>query len=107
MLHANGEFLPFELTRFNTPANGEDRRQISFFNFGGSASVALSTGVPGRTLDDSSDTRGLQMLAIEGVLVAHKRMLTRYWAPPVFTALDREWRLTDFGYVEEADLDNV
>src|SRR5664279_3453173 len=55
LLHANGEFLPFELTRFNTPANGEDRRQISFFNFGGSASVALSTGVPGRTLDDSSD----------------------------------------------------
>lgn len=107
LIHSNGAFLPFELTRRNVSVDGLRHREISFFNFGGSANVALRTGVQGKTLHDSPETREVQMLAIEGVLVAHKRIVTRYWGPPIFTALDREWRLTDFGYTEEADRDDI
>jgi len=107
LIHSNGEFLPFELTRSDVNVDGLRHREISFFMFGGSANLALRAGVQGKTLHDSPETRGLQMLAIEGVLVAHKRIVTRYWGAPIFTALDREWRLTDFGYTEEPDLDDA
>jgi hypothetical protein len=107
LIHSNGSFLPFELTRSDVNVDGVRHRETSFFNFGGSAALALRTGVQGKTLHDSPDTRELQMLAIEGVLVAHKRIVTRYWGPPIFTALGREWRLTDFGYTEEPDDDDV
>lgn len=105
LLYANGEFLPFEL--LSTPGSpiGESQRDISFLNFGGSAELALSIGVRGRTLDDSNETRGLMMLAIDGVLVTHTRIRPKCWRPPVFTAFDRQWRFTDFSYVEERDHD--
>ncbi len=101
LLNGNGEFLPFEL--LSTPGStiGESQRDISLLNFGGSADLALSIGVHGRTLYDSDETRGLMVLAIEGVLVAHTRIRPRYWRPPVFKAMGREWRLGDFGYAEE------
>jgi len=108
LIDANGEFVAFELTTyFSAQINGEDCRAITFYRFGDSPSLGLRVGVRGRTLDDSIETRALQLLAIEGVLVAYKRIVTRYWAPPVFMAFDREWRLTNFGHTEEADLDDA
>jgi hypothetical protein len=103
LLHAHGEFLPFDLLSGVKTVDGVDLRAISFHNLGGSGSVTLLTGVRGRTITSASEERELAMLIIEGVLVAQKKPLGDYWVPPVFTALGREWRLTDFGYTEEAD----
>jgi len=105
LIYSNGEFLPFEVTDIDVDIDRVLHRRISFLTFGGSANLELKTGVQGRTMHDSPATRELQMRAIEGVLVAHKRIVTRYWGAPIFTALGREWRLTDFGYTEEPELD--
>ena len=106
-MHAHGEFLPFELLSEAETVDGAGLQAISFHNLGGSGSVTLTTGVRGRTITSASEERELEMLIIEGVLVAQKKPLGDYWLPPVFTALGREWRLSDFGYSEEADRDDV
>lgn len=105
LLQAHGEFLPFELLSEAETVDGAGLQAISFHNLGGSGSVTLRTGVQGRTITSADEERELSMLIIEGVLVAHKKPLGGYWLPPVFTALGREWRLTDFDYTEEADRD--
>ncbi len=107
LLHARDAYLPFELLRDERTVDGVDLRALSFLNFGGSGTLTLATGVRGRTITSVEEERELSMLAIEGVLVAQKKPLGGYWLPPVFTALGREWRLGDFGYVEERDHDVV
>lgn len=107
LLHAKGEFLPFELWSTSKTIGGAGLQALSFSNLGGSGSVTLRTGVQGRSITSADEERELSMLLIEGVLVAHKKPLGGYWLPPVFTALGREWRLSDFGYSEEADRDDV
>jgi hypothetical protein len=109
LLHAHGEFLPFDLLIEVNTVDGVGLRAISFRSLGGSGSgsVTLLTGVRGRTMTSASEERELAMLIIEGVLVAQKKPFGGYWVPPVFAALGREWRLTDFGYTEEADRDDA